>query len=82
MYNSDTAMLQCNESEEMATEAVKNGMSKDEVTLMVKALEAMKASVNRAKTKDSGDPDMVAIYDRRIAQLNALSMKLTTKELF
>lgn len=65
----------------MATE-VKNGVTKDEVNLITKALGALKASIMRAKTKEIKDDDMVAIYDKRIADIDKLINRVTTKELF
>lgn len=61
----------------------KNGtLVKEEISLCVKALTALKASVLRSKTKDAADADMVAIYDRRVIAIDALIAKMYSKELF
>lgn len=57
-------------------------LNETEVKLVLKALESLKASLLRAKTKEADDEVMVGVYDRRIDQLYYLRMKITNGALF
>lgn len=65
----------------MATNDVKM-ISKEEQKLVVKALEGLKSSLMRAKTKEAADEQMVEIYEGRMRALDTLIGKITNKELF
>lgn len=67
----------------MAEAEKMNGkLGKDDVALCVKALQGLKSSILRSKTKDANDAEMVMIYDKRIAQVDTLIAKMYSKELF
>lgn len=55
---------------------------KQEVALIQKALNVMRAQIVRAKVKEAGDADMVAIYEKRLVEIDALMRDVGSKELF
>lgn len=65
----------------MATNDVKK-FEATEVKLMTKALQSLRASLLRAKTKEAADEVMTEIYDKRIREVDALMGRVTNKELF
>lgn len=50
---------------------VKNFTPKEK-GVMLKALGALRASIVRAKTKDINDPDLVAVRDKQIAEIDMI----------
>lgn len=63
-------------------EVQKNGVSKEEMKLVVRALGALRASVLRSKTKEAGDDVMQDIYAKRIAEIDNLTNKMASGGLF
>lgn len=57
-------------------------LSKEETKLAMRALDGLKASVLRAKTKEASDEVMVDIYEKRIREIDALKLKMSNGSLF
>lgn len=53
-----------------------------ELSLVIKALQGLKATLVRAKTKEAADAEMTAIYDTRIREVDVLISSVATKEMF
>lgn len=64
----------------MANEAKK--AEPNEVKLIVKALQGLRASILRAKTKEAADEILTEVYNKRINEIDALIGKVANKELF
>lgn len=65
----------------MANEA-KVKLDAQDTKTIIRALEAYKASMLRAKTKEAADQQMVEIYEARMRNVDRLIGDIANKELF